>query len=103
MCDEPVSGPEVTTQAQVVDLLDELRRELVLALVFLAHDLAVVRRVSDRPAVMRRGRVVEYGPADEIYESARDPDTRQLLAAVPAPDPDLAALHRAERRGAATT
>ncbi|MBU6531485.1 dipeptide ABC transporter ATP-binding protein [Streptomyces mayonensis] len=103
VCDEPVSALDVTTQAQVVELLDELRRELGLALVFIAHDLAVVRRVSDRLAVMRHGRVVEYGPADEIYESPSDPYTRQLLAAVPALDPDLAALRRAERREAATT
>ncbi|MFC8570094.1 dipeptide ABC transporter ATP-binding protein [Streptomyces sp. NPDC057245] len=103
VCDEPVSALDVTTQAQVVELLDELRRELGLALVFIAHDLAVVRRVSDRLAVMRHGRVVEYGPADEIYESPSDPYTRQLLAAVPALDPDLAALRRTERREAATT
>ncbi|WP_031037200.1 dipeptide ABC transporter ATP-binding protein [Streptomyces sp. NRRL F-5650] len=98
VCDEPVSALDVTTQAQVVELLDELRRELGLALVFIAHDLAVVRQVSDRLAVMRRGRVVEYGPADEVYESPREAYTRQLLAAVPALDPDLAALRRAQRR-----
>ncbi|MGV9505532.1 dipeptide ABC transporter ATP-binding protein [Streptomyces tendae] len=97
VCDEPVSALDVTTQAQVVELLDELRRELGLALVFIAHDLAVVRRVSDRLAVMRRGRVVEYGPANEVYESPREAYTRQLLAAVPALDPDLAAVRRAER------
>ncbi|GAA4810065.1 ABC transporter ATP-binding protein [Streptomyces ziwulingensis] len=98
VCDEPVSALDVTTQAQVVALLDELRRELGLALVFIAHDLAVVRQVSDRLAVMRHGRVVEHGPADEVYESPRDPYTRQLLAAVPALDPGLAALRRTERR-----
>ncbi|MGW2296804.1 dipeptide ABC transporter ATP-binding protein [Streptomyces violaceorubidus] len=98
VCDEPVSALDVTTQAQVVELLDELRRELGLALVFIAHDLAVVRQVSDRLAVMRRGRVVEHGPADEIYESPREAYTRQLLAAVPVLDPGLAALRRAERR-----
>ncbi|WP_432162632.1 dipeptide ABC transporter ATP-binding protein [Streptomyces tendae] len=99
VCDEPVSALDVTTQAQVVELLDELRRELGLALVFIAHDLAVVRRVSDRLAVMRRGRVVEYGPANEVYESPREAYTRHLLAAVPALDPDLAAVRRAERLG----
>lgn len=97
VCDEPVSALDVTTQAQVVELLDELRRELGLALVFIAHDLAVVRRVSDRLAVMRRGRVVEYGPANEVYESPREAYTRHLLAAVPALDPGLAAVRRAER------
>ncbi|MEU9433727.1 ABC transporter ATP-binding protein [Streptomyces sp. NPDC048252] len=98
VCDEPVSALDVTTQAQVVALLGELQRELGLALVFVAHDLAVVRQVSDRVAVMRRGRVVEEGPADEVYESPRDPYTRQLLAAVPALDPAVAARRRAERR-----
>jgi peptide/nickel transport system ATP-binding protein len=98
VCDEPVSALDVTTQAQVVALLGELQRELGLALVFVAHDLAVVRQVSDRVAVMRRGRIVEYGPADEVYRSPRDPYTKQLLAAVPALDPEVAALRRAERK-----
>ncbi|MFI5823200.1 dipeptide ABC transporter ATP-binding protein [Streptomyces rishiriensis] len=98
VCDEPVSALDVTTQAQVVALLGELQRELGLALVFVAHDLAVVRQVSDRVAVMRRGRVVEEGPADEVYESPRDPYTRQLLDAVPALDPAVAARRRARRR-----
>lgn len=97
VCDEPVSALDVTTQAQVVALLGELQRELGLALVFVAHDLAVVRQVSDHVAVMRRGRLVEYGPADEVYESPRDPYTRRLLAAVPALDPEIAARRRARR------
>ncbi|WP_323137201.1 ABC transporter ATP-binding protein [Streptomyces sp. NBC_01764] len=98
VCDEPVSALDVTTQAQVIALLAELQRELGLALVFVAHDLAVVRQVSDRVAVMRRGRIVEYGPADEVYESPRDPYTKQLLAAVPALDPEVAAQRRTARR-----
>ncbi|WP_031479327.1 dipeptide ABC transporter ATP-binding protein [Streptomyces bicolor] len=98
VCDEPVSALDVTTQAQVVALLGELRRELGLALVFVAHDLAVVRQVSDRVAVMRSGRIVEEGPADEVYDNPQDPYTKQLLAAVPALDPRIAAQRRAARR-----
>ncbi|PTH87753.1 ABC transporter ATP-binding protein [Streptomyces sp. A244] len=102
VCDEPVSALDVTTQAHVVDLLGELQRELGLALVFVAHDLAVVRQVSDRVAVMRRGRVVEEGPVEDVYESPRDPYTRQLLAAVPALDPEAAERRRAQREELAT-
>ncbi|BCL22853.1 hypothetical protein GCM10017668_46960 [Streptomyces tuirus] len=98
VCDEPVSALDVTTQAHVVALLGELQRELGLALVFVAHDLAVVRQVSNRVAVMRRGRIVEVGPAEDVYETPRDPYTRQLLAAVPALDPEAAARRRARRR-----
>ncbi|MFD3796049.1 dipeptide ABC transporter ATP-binding protein [Streptomyces californicus] len=98
VCDEPVSALDVTTQAQVVALLAELQGELGIGLVFIAHDLAVVRQVSDRVAVMRRGVLVEQGEADAVYEDPRDPYTRQLLAAVPALDPGLAAARRAARR-----
>ncbi|SDN26950.1 peptide/nickel transport system ATP-binding protein [Actinacidiphila guanduensis] len=101
VCDEPVSALDVTTQAQVVALLGELKREFGVALVFVAHDLAVVRQVSDRVAVMRSGRVVEEGTAEDVYGNPQDPYTKGLLAAVPVPDPTEAAARRTARKAVA--
>ncbi|RII17797.1 Oligopeptide transport ATP-binding protein OppD [Streptomyces sp. YIM 130001] len=85
VCDEPVAALDVSVQAQIINLLTDLQAELGLALVFIAHDLAVVRQVSHRIAVMRDGRFVETGAADEVCESPREEYTRALLAAAPEP------------------
>ncbi|NYH54754.1 peptide/nickel transport system ATP-binding protein [Nocardiopsis arvandica] len=97
ICDEPVSALDVSTQDQVLRLLSELQDDFGLTYIFVAHDLAVVRQVSDRVAVMRAGEVVEMGDSDSVYESPGSEYTRQLLNAAPVLDPDEARNLRAER------
>jgi len=95
ICDEPVSALDVSVQAQILNLLADLKTRFQLTMVFIAHDLAVVKNVSDRVAVMYLGKLVEVAGSDDLYRQAAHPYTEALLASIPEPDPDHTSDHKA--------
>jgi len=98
VCDEPVSALDVSIQAQILNLLKDLQQDFGLTYLFVAHDLAVVRSMSDRIAVMNKGKLIEIGPAEQVYTKPQEDYTKALLSAVPIPDPRAMKERKAERR-----
>jgi oligopeptide transport system ATP-binding protein len=97
VCDEPVSALDVSIQAQILNLLKDLQRDFSLTYLFISHDLAVVRTMSDRIAVMNQGKLVEIGTAEQIFNEPKDEYTKALFSAVPVPDPRRQRERKAER------